>query len=94
MNEQSEYITEAFGFKTIAVGFTGYVGSVIAEINWIGFFTIVLTIGGAVIQILAYQRGKREESRNKIKHDLDVQKHDLEIQFLKKQLEDKNTAEV
>jgi hypothetical protein len=80
MNEQNEYITEVFGFKMNVSGAVVTFGSFLAGINWLVFISVVVMIGGGVIQILAYQR-------NKIKVD-------LEIQLLKKQLENKNTAEV
>jgi hypothetical protein len=85
----SEYVTESIGFKTILTGFGGNIVATIVEINWMTILTILLMIGGAVIQVLAYFRGKRAEFREKEAALRQKEKHDLEIALLKKKLEDK-----
>jgi hypothetical protein len=50
--------------------------------------TILLMIGGAVIQVLAYFRGRRTELREKEAAQREKEKHDLEVALLKKKLED------
>ena len=85
----SEYVTESIGFKTILTGFGGNIVATLAEINWMTILTILLMIGGAVIQVLAYFRGRRTELREKEAALREREKHDLEVALLKKKLEDK-----
>ena len=87
-NPTSEYVTESFGLKTIILGFGGNIVATLAEINWMTILTVLLMIGGAVIQVLAYFRGRRTELREKEAEHRDKEKHDLEMALLKKQLED------
>jgi hypothetical protein len=91
MNDQvtSEYVTESIGFKTILTGFGGNIVATLAEINWMTILTVLLMIGGAVIQVLAYFRGRRTELREKEAALREREKHDLEVALLKKKLEDK-----
>jgi hypothetical protein len=90
MNDQvtSEYVTESIGFKTILTGFGGNIVATLVEINWMTILTILLMIGGAVIQVLAYFRGRRTELREKEAAQREKEKHDLEVALLKKKLED------
>jgi hypothetical protein len=89
MNDQvtSDYVTEPLGFKTILLGFGGNIVATLAEINWMTILTVLLMIGGAVIQVLAYMRGRREERRSK-------EKHNLEMALLKQKLEEKLRADI
>jgi hypothetical protein len=98
MNDQvtSEYVTESIGFKTILTGFGGNIVATLVEINWMTILTILLMIGGGVIQVLAYFRGRRTEMREKEAAQREKEaelrekeKHDLEVALLKKKLEDK-----
>lgn len=84
----SEYVTESFGLKTIVLGFGGNIVATLAEINWMTILTILLMIGGAVIQVLAYFRGRRTELREKEAERREKEKHDLEVALLRKQLEE------
>jgi hypothetical protein len=81
----SEYITEPLGFKAILLGFGGNIVATLAQIDWMTILTVLLMIGGAAIQFLAYMRGRRAERR-------DNEKHALEIALLKKQLEGKDKS--
>ncbi len=94
-NPTSEYVTESIGFKTILTGFGGNIVATLAEINWMTILTILLMIGGGVIQVLAYFRGRRTELREKEAEQREKEaaqrekeKHDLEVALLKKKLED------
>ena len=84
----SDYVTESIGFKTILTGFGGNIVATLVEINWMTILTILLMIGGAVIQVLAYFRGRRTELREKEAARRDKEKHDLEMALLRKQLEE------
>jgi hypothetical protein len=77
----SNYVTEPLGFKTILLGFGGNIVATLAEIDWMTILTVMLMVGGAIVQFLAYLRGRRAERRDK-------EKHALEIELLKKQLKD------
>jgi hypothetical protein len=76
----SNYVTEPLGFKTILLGFGGNIVATLAEIDWMTILTVMLMVGGAIVQFLAYLRGRRAERRDK-------EKHALEIALLKKKLE-------
>ena len=86
----NEYMTESVGLKAILAGFVGNVLATVAEINWMTILTLMLMIGGAVIQVLAYFRGRRAEQRDREAERRDKEKHGLEIALLKKQLAEEN----